>query len=226
MTALCTHGVQTGAGYSCSACVTTPISPVPVAVPGSGVLEVEQDVDTWTDPEEGSGSMFVGADGSLVNPEATPDFEQEVARHHARLEAEAADPQQDWYFTFGHGQHHRITGEHLLGAYVVIHGTYLGARQVMVSAFGTRWCDQYPSASAAGVPEFKLRRIELPGREAPVTPAEERTGVSDGWHEVAHEVAFLRAEIMTGWWEVDTEGRDHALARLDRIESCARGEQR
>lgn len=24
MTALCTHGVQTGAGYSCSACITTP----------------------------------------------------------------------------------------------------------------------------------------------------------------------------------------------------------
>jgi len=27
MTALCTHGVQTGAGYSCSACVTTPLPP-------------------------------------------------------------------------------------------------------------------------------------------------------------------------------------------------------
>lgn len=24
MTALCTHGVQTGAGYECAACVTTP----------------------------------------------------------------------------------------------------------------------------------------------------------------------------------------------------------
>lgn len=193
-------------------------------VTDSELPEVEQDVDTWTDPEEGSGSMFVGADGSLVNPEATPDFEQEVARHHARLEAEAANPQQDWYFTFGHGQHHRITGEHLLGAYVVIHGTYLGARQVMVSAFGTRWCDQYPSASAAGVEEFKLRRIELPGREAPVTPAEERTGVSNRVAAALVDVAELRRETFR-LWSAGTVGRHDGLARLDRIEAALRGEQ-
>lgn len=140
-------------------------------------------------------------------PEVAQEFDALVAEHRARLEAEHGvkaepEPEQDWYFTFGHGQYHRVTGEHLLGAYVVIHGTYLGARQVMVSAFGTAWCDQYGTAESAGVDEFQLRRIELPAiisrdkdgftvvdRERldafhaeldaarkPVTPAEERTG--------------------------------------------------
>lgn len=32
-----------------------------------------RNTDTWQDPEDGFGSMFFGADGSLVNPEATPE---------------------------------------------------------------------------------------------------------------------------------------------------------
>lgn len=32
MTALCTHGVQTGAGYECAACVTTPTGGAPLAL--------------------------------------------------------------------------------------------------------------------------------------------------------------------------------------------------
>lgn len=67
-----------------------------------------------------------------------------------------------WYFTFGHGQTHPVTGEDLLGAYVVIHGTATAAREQMVAAFGTAWCDQYSSAEGAGVERFALRRIELP----------------------------------------------------------------
>lgn len=91
---------------------------------------------------------------------------------------------QDWYFTFGHGQKHRVTGEDLMGSYVVINGTYLEARQQMVEAFGTKWCDQYDSADGAGVERFSLRRIELPPpfvveQAPPVTPAEERTGEQD-----------------------------------------------
>lgn len=31
------------------------------------------------------------------------------------------------------------------------------------------------------------------------------------------QVAALRSEILTGWWEVDEAGRDQALARLDGI---------
>jgi len=75
----------------------------------------------------------------------------------------------DWYFTFGHGQTHPATGEDLLGAYVVIHGTATAAREQMVAAFGTAWCDQYSSAEGAGVERFALRRIEL--ASAPVCDA-------------------------------------------------------
>ena len=32
MTALCTHGVQTGAGYECTACVTTPVAAATLAL--------------------------------------------------------------------------------------------------------------------------------------------------------------------------------------------------
>jgi hypothetical protein len=81
----------------------------------------------------------------------------------------------DWYFTFGHGQTHPVTGEHLLGAYVVIHGTATAAREQMVAAFGTAWCDKYSSADGAGVERFALRRIELPA--APVEPQPERRTV-------------------------------------------------
>lgn len=153
-------------------------------------------------------------------PEVQQEFDLEVARHLARLEAEAADPQQDWYFTFGHGQHHRITGEHLLGAYVLINGTYTSAREQMVAAFGTRWCDQYGSAEKAGVEEFKLRRIELP--TAPVTPAEERTGVSDVQHAVAGSVAELRRGLEL--LKPHSPGLVvHLLTEADRIEQWTRG---
>lgn len=138
-------------------------------------------------------------------PEVAQEFDALVAEHRARLEAEhgvklPAEPEQDWYFTFGHGQTHPASGEDLMGAYVVINGTYLGARQQMVDAFGLSWCDQYSSDEKAGVAMFGLRQIELPPpmqveQAPPVTPAEERTGVSDVQAAVATETAGLREAI-------------------------------
>jgi hypothetical protein len=60
---------------------------------------------------------------------------------------------QDWYFTFG-GEHYLYAGHHggqgingagipLRNRYVVIHGTFLEARQRMYEYFGEIWCDQY-----------------------------------------------------------------------------------
>ena len=151
-------------------------------------------------------------------PEVEQEFDAEVARHQARLDADRkpctrtdmpgligadmpctqcghradqhpawVEPVQDWYFTFGHGQYDRVTGEHLLGSYVVINGTYMGARERMVAAFGSAWCDQYVDAERAGVHEFNLRRIDLPTPVAaapPVTPAEAATALGldlDEW---------------------------------------------
>lgn len=159
-------------------------------------------------------------------------FEEEVAQHLERLEVEQP---QDWYFTFGHGNTHRATGEDLMGSYVVIHGTYLSAREQMVAAFGTAWCDQYVDAERAGVTEFSLRRIVLPPvaveQAAPVTPAEERTGVSDVQHAVLDEIQRLRYLIPEyGDRRADSAARVDAsladvMARLDRIESWVRGGQ-
>lgn len=158
--------------------------------------------------------------------------------HPNPVDPEVEQPQ-DWYFTFGHGQTHRVTGEDLMGSYVVINGTFQAARQQMVSAFGTRWCDQYGSAENAGVERFSLRRIEIPdprygipddtqgyvdGLFAARKPAEERTGVSDRVAAALTDVAELRRETFR-LWSAGTVGRRDGLARLDRIEAALRGAQ-
>jgi hypothetical protein len=151
-------------------------------------------------------------------------FEEQVEQHRERLEVEQP---QDWYFTFGCGQTHRLTGEDLMGSYVVISGTFMGARDQMVAAFGTAWCDQYVDAERAGVHEFNLRRIEVPTPAVaaqPVTPAEERTGVSDRAAAALTDVAELRRETFR-LWSAGTVGRHDGLARLDRIEAALRGGQ-
>jgi hypothetical protein len=65
------------------------------------------------------------------------------------------DPEQDWYFTFGHGhflfsdyaggqgRHGHRHGIPLLDKYVVIHGTEESARLKMVEIFGGIWSDQH-----------------------------------------------------------------------------------
>jgi len=55
----------------------------------------------------------------------------------------------------------------------------------------------------------------------PVTPAEERTGVSDVQHAVREEVAALR--VLARHYMPNPDGRNDALARLDRIEQWTRG---
>ena len=59
----------------------------------------------------------------------------------------------------------------------------------------------------------------------PVTPAEERTGVSDRAAAALTDVAELRRETFR-LWSAGTVGRHDGLARLDRIEAALRGEQR
>lgn len=92
-------------------------------------------------------------------------------------EATTTDPvdePQDWYFTFGSG--HRLyvglepaalgTGEGIdvMGYYVVIHGSYHGARAHMYQLFGAAWSSQYgelPPMEDLGV-TWKLL-IDIPG---------------------------------------------------------------
>jgi hypothetical protein len=73
-----------------------------------------------------------------------------------------AEVPQDYYFTFGSG--HALDGVLLLGRYVRIHGTYMGARMKMIAAFGNAWAFQYDSADAtgAGVEKYGLRELPLP----------------------------------------------------------------
>lgn len=83
-----------------------------------------------------------------------------------------AETEQDWYFTFGHGQYghalldkSRIVPEELgegfplHNRYVILHGTYDWARARMERVFGQVWSQVYPDAESAGVEEYGL--IEL-----------------------------------------------------------------
>ncbi|MET7395571.1 hypothetical protein ABZS66_18985 [Dactylosporangium sp. NPDC005572] len=79
----------------------------------------------------------------------------------AALEQHIADPDgpvQDWWFTFGAGQTYD-------GMYVVIHGTFMAAREEMFARFGNAWSMHYSSAEAAGVEQFGM--VELPHDEWP-----------------------------------------------------------
>jgi hypothetical protein len=60
----------------------------------------------------------------------------------------------DWFFTFGMGHANA-------GCYIVFHGTYSSARDMMVEHFGLKWCMQYSSAEDAGVERWNLRRLEV-----------------------------------------------------------------
>lgn len=62
------------------------------------------------------------------------------------------DDEQDWYFTWGFNQGHD-------DCYTVIHGTWESARQRMTELWGIKWGFQYPSAEAAGVERWGLKRI-------------------------------------------------------------------
>lgn len=84
----------------------------------------------------------------------------------------AGDPNEvlDWVFTFGSGHHHPLTGEHLMGRFVRVRGTWLEARRRVLAAFGQKWSMQYRSEDEAGVAEYDL--VELPESEWPQGGAE------------------------------------------------------
>ena len=70
--------------------------------------------------------------------------------------AEGTEQPQSWFFTFG------AEIPALEHKYVVIHGTWLEARQKMHALFKHRWCSQYDSAEDAGVDKYHLTELELP----------------------------------------------------------------
>lgn len=77
------------------------------------------------------------------------------------------EPEQDWYFTFGSGHTHPVTGEGLGRRYVVLHGTADSTRHQMLAVFGKAWAFQYDQADGgrgtAGVEQFGLTEIDMPG---------------------------------------------------------------
>jgi len=69
-----------------------------------------------------------------------------------KLRLSPVEQDQDWYFTWGCNQGHD-------NCYTIIFGTYESARTAMVAYWGNNWAFQYPSAEAAGVYEFNLKRL-------------------------------------------------------------------
>ncbi len=90
----------------------------------------------------------------------------------------AAEPavEQEWIFTFGHGQRAHSHGSRvghdleaegfpLHNRYVRIAGTYEAARAEMVRMFGPVWSMQYQSEAEAGVEEYRLTELVITGRD-------------------------------------------------------------
>lgn len=50
-----------------------------------------------------------------------------------------------WFFTFGFGHTHPLTGESLANKGIRFEGTYESARSEMVERFGIKWAFQYAS---------------------------------------------------------------------------------
>jgi len=85
----------------------------------------------------------------------------------------AAEVEQEWIFTFGHGQRayaHRAGpeigparghGMSLLDRYVVIRGTAESSRARMFHVFGDAWSHQYATRDDAGVSEWELTELVL-----------------------------------------------------------------
>lgn len=68
------------------------------------------------------------------------------------------EKEQWWWFTFGFG--HVPYNQNY---YVKFYGTFVTARDQMVSVFGNKWAFQYPSAEKAGVDRFHLKEVQLEG---------------------------------------------------------------
>lgn len=96
---------------------------------------------------------------------------------HSIAQTDATQPER-WWFTFGSGQTHPLTGADLMDTYVVLPGTYEEARAAMIaSPFGNRWAFQYGSAELAGVGNFRLRQVPMPD------PGDEDLNPLDEWSQ-------------------------------------------
>lgn len=79
--------------------------------------------------------------------------EDAVAKHYEGLaKLIAHNEQRDWYFTFGSDHENAMY-------YVMIHGTFAGAREEMIQRHGAAWAFQYRSAEVAGVDRFGLCQL-------------------------------------------------------------------
>jgi hypothetical protein len=90
-------------------------------------------------------------------------------------EEASVEEKKDWYFTFGHGHYlfagHQggtdiqvgvfVGGLPLSNYYVVINGTFNGARLRIQEIFGGLWCDQYDSLEAFA-PYYPEPPVRLP----------------------------------------------------------------
>jgi len=62
--------------------------------------------------------------------------------------------EQNWFFTFGHGQQHGPD------CYAVFHGTFSSARAQMFEHFGPEWSFQYgPTRAAEIIEKYDLKKI-------------------------------------------------------------------
>ena len=63
-----------------------------------------------------------------------------------------------WFFTFGTGQTHPVSGERLERRFVSIFGTHYTARREMFRRFEGRWSGQYETAADRTAPAISCRR--------------------------------------------------------------------
>lgn len=132
--------------------------------PATDTSDRDADTKVWACPQN-CGYHIV--DGPVPDGEDPTD---ELIRRHMEEHAD----EQDWVFTFGHGQRAHAHGSRgpeseaeagrgfqLLDRYVVIRGTYDTARDAMVRIFGPVWSFQYPSLEAAGVDDYDLTELVL-----------------------------------------------------------------
>lgn len=86
----------------------------------------------------------------------------EEYEYQSRLAAKKRETEQEWFFTFGFGHVHPVTGESLANCYTTIMGDVNTTRALMAEKFGNKWAFQYPSREAAGVEKYNLKYVEYP----------------------------------------------------------------
>lgn len=111
---------------------------------------------------------------------------------------------ESWIFTFGSGQKHD-------GKYVVIPGTYDGARAEMLRHFGNAWSFQYPAADRPSLDEVGM--VEMPRMEWPKQAPKTDVDILREAARQVRERATKAAEIAPGQWHAVAAWLDsHATA--------------